>query len=110
LSKINCWEFKNCGREPNGSKINELGVCPSSTEIALDGVHDGKNAGRACWVVGGTICQGKIQGTFAQKYINCVECDFYQTVKEEEGNDMEMSIVILNKLRKAKAAPTEMTT
>jgi hypothetical protein len=98
MTKQNCWEFKNCGREPNGSKINELGICPSATETRLDGVHGGKNAGRACWIVAGTLCSGKLQGTFAQKYHNCMECDFCKTVINDLG--LEMSIELLNKLRK----------
>ncbi len=100
MGKINCWEFKKCGREPNGSKVDELGICPSSTEEILDGVHGGKNSGRACWVVGGTLCEGKIQGTFAKKFNNCLECNFFKTVKEEEGPNLVMAIVLLNKLRK----------
>ena len=45
MSKINCWEFKKCCREQNGSQIDELGVCPVFEEKRLDGVHGGKNAG-----------------------------------------------------------------
>jgi hypothetical protein len=78
MGKINCWEFKKCGREPNGSKVADLGICPSSTETILDGIHGGKNSGRACWVVGGTLCEGKIQGTFAKKFNNCLECNFFK--------------------------------
>lgn len=100
MSKTNCWEFKKCGREPNGSKADELGICHSSTEGILDGVHGGKNSGRACWVVGGTFCNGKIQGTFAKKFNNCLDCDFFKTVKEEEGSNLVMAIVLLNKIRK----------
>ena len=48
--KTNCWEFKNCGRDLNGTRADELDICPVSAEIRLDGVHGGKNAGRACWV------------------------------------------------------------
>ena len=99
MSKKNCWEIKNCGRERNGSKTDEQGICPSSTEKTLDGVHGGKNSGRACWIVAGTMCCGKIKGTYAQKYNNCRECDFYKTVKEEEGLDMEISIVLLKRLK-----------
>ena len=98
--KTNCWEFKKCGREQNGSKVDELGVCPSSTEKALDGVHGGNNAGRACWVVAGTLCNGIIQGTFARKYNNCFECNFFKTVKEEEGSNMVMAIALLNRIGK----------
>ncbi len=107
MSKINCWEFIKCGRESNGSKADELGVCPVSTEKTLDGVHDGTNAGRACWVVAGSLCAGKKQGTFAQKYSDCQMCDFYTIVKQEEGVNLQMSIVLLNKLRNAKEASME---
>ena len=47
--KKNCWEIKNCGREPSGNKVEELGVCPAATEVRLNAVHEGTNAGRACW-------------------------------------------------------------
>ena len=69
--KLNCWEYKNCGREPYGHNAKELGVCPAATESKLDGIHGGKNAGRTCWVVAGTLCRGVKQGTFAQKYSSC---------------------------------------
>lgn len=52
--KKNCWEFKNCGREFGGIKARELGVCPASTDERLNGIHNGENAGRSCWVV--TCC------------------------------------------------------
>jgi hypothetical protein len=107
MSKKNCWEFKNCGREQNGSNVEELGICPASIKEALDGVHDGMNAGRACWVVAGSMCDGKRQGTFSQKYNICMECDFYKTVKEEEGTNMEMSIILLNMIRINKAKVKE---
>lgn len=83
-TKLNCWEFKKCGRQPGGHKAAELGVCPVTTYQGLSGAHGGKNAGRACWVVAGSLCGGKIQGTFAQKLHNCWRCDFMNTVKKEE--------------------------
>ena len=82
--KTNCWEFKKCGREPGGKKAAELGVCPATTTSGLDGVHGGKNAGRACWVVAGSLCGGKIQGTYAQKLSNCWRCEFMNAVKQDE--------------------------
>ena len=85
MAKQNCWEFKKCGREPGGDKAEELGVCPASTETRLDGANSGKNGGRACWPLVGTLCGGKVQGTFAQKISNCMKCDFYQLVGAEEG-------------------------
>ncbi len=86
--KKNCWEHKNCGRQPGGAKTSELGVCPAATEEALDGSHGGKNAGRACWVVAGSLCGGKIQGTYAKKLLNCWRCEFMNKVKQEEEPSM----------------------
>jgi hypothetical protein len=99
-SKLNCWEFKKCGRQPQGAKERELGLCPASMEQALDNVHEGTNAGRACWIVGGTFCKGEVQGRFAQKFRNCEKCDFYQLVRKEEGPDFTLSAVLLTKLGK----------
>ena len=98
MNRLNCWEFKQCGREPGGAKIDELGICPATIEQKLQGTHGGKNAGRVCWVVAGSMCGGQMQGTFAQKYGNCVKCDFFQKVKEEEGATYELSATILSSL------------
>lgn len=83
-SKKNCWEYKNCGRQPGGSRTKELGICPVTEYQELHGAHDGKNAGRACWVVAGSLCGGQIQGTYAQKLANCWRCDFFINVKNQE--------------------------
>ena len=66
--KMNCWEFKKCGREVGGAKVKELGVCPSYP-----------NNGKSCAYVAGTFCGGEIQGTFASKLYNCMKCDFYKS-------------------------------
>lgn len=83
--KKNCWEIENCGRDPGGSKVQELGVCPASTDTEADGLNGGKNAGRICWAIAGTFCGGKKQGTFAQKKMSCMSCEVYQTIQREEG-------------------------
>lgn len=98
MKKLNCWEFKKCGREQGGIH-QELGVCRAATETRIDGTHDGKKAGRACWVVAGTQCGGQAQGTFAQKYANCEHCDFYKSVRKEEKLQFQNCIVLLNKLK-----------
>ena len=103
MKKINCWEHKRCGREPGGIKVHELGVCPASEEERLDGTHDGTNAGRACWTIAGSMCGGTVQGTFAEKYGNCVLCDFFNLVKMEEGTEFHLSSTILEKLEKEKS-------
>ncbi|OFX83360.1 MAG: hypothetical protein A2W99_11870 [Bacteroidetes bacterium GWF2_33_16] len=85
--KSNCWEHKKCGREPGGFKANQLGVCPASLEKKVDKINNGKNGGRSCWAVAGTLCGGVVQGTFSMKLENCINCDFYQLVyKEEKGS------------------------
>ena len=97
--KLNCWEFKKCGREEGGRKASELGICAASIEKRLHGAHDGEAAGRTCWAVCGTLCEGKVQGTFAQKFANCEQCDFYSTVKSEEYPRFQMAAVLRAKLR-----------
>ncbi len=97
--KLNCWEFKRCGREPNGHKARDLGVCPAASDVRLNGVHEGKNAGRACWITAGTMCGGQVQGTFADKFKNCEACDFYQLVRSSEGVHFQLSILLLNRLK-----------
>jgi hypothetical protein len=91
--KLNCWEIKGCERQPGGKKAAELGICPAAVEKKLDGLHGGKNAGRACWLVAGTMCSGKVQGTFAQKYGNCEKCDFFEAVREEERPVFKMRLL-----------------
>jgi len=81
----NCWEVKNCGRNPGGVKTKELGVCPASSDIASEGINGGKNGGRICWAIAGTFCGGKVQGEFAQKQLSCMNCEFFKRVQEEEG-------------------------
>lgn len=85
MAKQNCWDYMKCGREEGGAKAQDLGVCPAYKEKRLHGVHDGDNAGRSCWVIAGTYCGSRVQGTFAEKKRNCLECDFYAVVSKEEG-------------------------
>jgi signal transduction histidine kinase len=60
--QIKCWEFMKCGRDKDCTT-----KCPAHP-----------NFGRVCWAVAGTFCQGRVQGTFAQKYDDCKKCEFYQ--------------------------------
>jgi hypothetical protein len=41
IKRLNCWEFKKCGREPGGHKVEELGVCPATTDKEFNGVNKG---------------------------------------------------------------------
>lgn len=98
MANQNCWEIKKCGREPGGAKVKELGVCPAAVEARLDGINCGKNAGRCCWAVAGTLCEGKIQGSFAQKVGSCLNCEFFQSVVKEEGRNYVNTMKIIEKL------------
>ncbi len=106
MKKLNCWQFKRCGRETGGNKVKELGTCPASTERALHEMHNGENSGRTCWVVSGTFCGGEVQGTFAKKFRSCEQCDFYNHVKQEEGLKFKMSSMLLAQLRGVKNGPS----
>jgi len=65
---MNCWEFKKCGREKGGARAKELGVCPAWP-----------NGGTQCARMAGTLCGGKVQGTFASKLAGCMGCAFYRS-------------------------------
>ena len=88
--KKNCWELKKCDYTLR---------CPVFSEIRLDGVHGGKNAGRCCWVVAGTLCSGTPIGKYVHKYSDCENCDFYLYVKKEEGQNFSLTGDLLGKLQ-----------
>ena len=93
----NCWEFKKCGREPGGSKTEELGICPAATEKTHNGVNKGEASGRFCWTVAGTFCKGEVQGTFAKKFKGCIRCDFFEEVQRHEARDFILNEKELSK-------------
>jgi len=100
MSRQNCWEFKKCGREPGGLKSKEMGVCPAANESKFDQINEGDKAGRVCWVVAGTFCGGKVQGTFAHKLTSCMQCEFYKQVEKEHGREAVFLKNILEKANK----------
>jgi two-component system, NtrC family, sensor kinase len=67
--KINCWEFMKCGREKETAM-----KCPAFPHF-----------GRICWAVAGTLCEGRVQGTFALKYEDCMKCEYYRKVRDKEA-------------------------
>jgi len=99
MGKQNCWDFKKCGRQPGGAKVSELGVCPVATEVRTNGMNSGRNGGRVCWAIAGSLCGGQVQGSFVSKLGNCMKCEFYQLVGMEEGPNHQSSKEILEKLK-----------
>ncbi len=87
MRKTNCWQHRRCGRNAAGTRKHDYGICPAATATVHNGKNGGQAAGRYCWKVAGTFCGGEIQGTFAEKFMNCLTCDFFQLVKREEGAD-----------------------
>ncbi len=80
----NCWEVLQCGREPGGENADEAGTCPAAVNKSFDGTNKGNMAGRFCWTVAGTYCNGEIQGIFAHKFEDCLRCSFFKKVQREE--------------------------
>jgi hypothetical protein len=99
MKKMNCWDFKGCGRQAGGEKVAELGQCEASVKAVADGMNGGQNGGRVCWAVSGTLCGGKVQGVFAAKVTSCIDCNFFKKVLEEEGANLLRLSTILKKLQ-----------
>ena len=101
--KENCWEFMKCGRESGGLRVEELGVCPAAIEKDLDGINSGKNAGRCCSAISGTLCTGRKQGDFTQKVLGCIKCKFYIKVfLEEKDEDYKSPLEVIKILEERK--------
>mgnify|MGYP001576089443 CR=1 FL=1 len=90
MKRQNCWEAMACGRQPGGAHECELGVCPAAVSGANDGVNRGKFRGRMCWQVTGTLCEGEVQGSFAQKMLKCLNCRFLQMVQDQESRGFRL--------------------
>ena len=91
--KQNCWEFQNCGKNP--SSIGNPGIerCPAEESAGMDGANDGKNGGRYCWRVTGTLCSthdGKSIPHWAEKMKDCIHCEFFRRVRSEEGENFRI--------------------
>jgi len=58
-----CWSVKKCPREMRQS-------CPA-WEF---------NAGRMCWLINGTICQGRVQKSWSHKMAVCRKCEVFRSM------------------------------
>ncbi len=106
MNKMNCWEFMHCERQPGGAKVGELGVCPATLHEGFNGAHGGIAAGRVCWLVVGSFCGGKIQGTFAEKYKDCTKCAFMALVQKEESLTVLGFSLTMDEIRKERKENT----
>jgi hypothetical protein len=85
-TKLNCWEFKDCGREPGGLMSGLLGECPVPRSLEFDGVNGGRAAGRACWLVGD---RNGCPAHDCSRAKCCHDCDFYRRVTYEQSEDVQ---------------------
>jgi len=83
--KINCWEFMKCGREINGERAKDLGVCAAAANPQADGINGGINGGRICWALVGTYSCYTGKSLFSEKKNLCFDCEFHRRVLSEEG-------------------------
>jgi hypothetical protein len=60
MLRMNCWDYKKCSDDLRNG-------CPAYP-----------NAGRVCFVVEGTRCDGMMQGCYSEKIHDCRECGFYR--------------------------------
>ncbi|MDM8545534.1 hypothetical protein QUF61_03475 [Candidatus Venteria ishoeyi] len=98
MNKMNCWEYKQCGREAGGYKVEDLGICPVTQENRTDTVNHGKNGGRSCWAIPGSLCENRVQGNYVEKLDHCMQCQFYKLILREEGMDFQIGSDILKRL------------
>ncbi|HBM16773.1 MAG TPA: hypothetical protein DD381_10585 [Lentisphaeria bacterium] len=98
MKKLNCWEFKKCGREPEGKNSILLGVCPVATLQVTDGICGGVNGGRVCGCVSkfldlDTNETRRLSGLTApvdKCSHRCENCSFYEIIKDEEKEEQQL--------------------
>jgi len=108
MEKKNCWEICNCGHEPGGNKVAIDGVCPASIETSADGIHGGKNAGRACWAIQKTLSCGENRPKTEYQWENCRRCFFYWDVLSAEKDNYASIHEIMQKVNKC-STPVRLT-
>jgi len=95
MVKLNCWEYKNCGREPGGNNVESLGVCPASIETKVNKLNNGINGGRTCWAIKESCAAQKVLALHLAK---CHECSFFKLVFEEEDMKFQDVRAILRRI------------
>ncbi|MBF0136685.1 MAG: hypothetical protein HQL65_10625 [Magnetococcales bacterium] len=72
--KINCWEFNQCGKEE---------YCLAGTSDSFDGFFGGKNGGRFCAFIEGTLCKDDTPRRDSDKLKMCSHCPFYEILLKD---------------------------
>jgi len=67
-SKTQCWQCIGCGIETDPARR-----CPAYPYF-----------GRICWAIAGTMCHGKVMGTYAEKIHDCHQCPFFRRCRNPD--------------------------
>lgn len=101
-----------CGREPGGANADSLGVCHVATESAADGLNEGKNGGRICWIIAENCTEDESSCPHKKNPSSCFGCEFRYKVMLEEGllNVCKATGRLLEVQKKEAALPSETET
>ncbi len=92
----NCWEKKQCGREPGGEKEATLGTCPVAIYSLADGFLGGQNGGRACIFIVGSLAAETVENQcMALRHFaapDCFQCDFFLKLKKKYKKTLNLEV------------------
>nr|CRH06875.1 putative Diguanylate kinase [Candidatus Magnetococcus massalia] len=74
VQPINCWEAHQCGKSD----------CPAHGNIT-----------ERCWLVAGTLCNGRVQGELASKFKSCQSCNIYKEAHDQPVRSLLENIHVL---------------
>ena len=70
--KTQCWQCIGCGIETDPARR-----CPAYPYF-----------GRICWAIAGTMCHGKVMGTYAEKIHDCHQCPFFRRCQNPDDPEV----------------------
>ncbi|MBF0097558.1 MAG: hypothetical protein HQM04_08770 [Magnetococcales bacterium] len=77
----NCWEVKQCGREPGGYMARQQGTCPVPLYTLADGFLGGHNGGRACAFIVRQLNASERLSACSQNSQTCDQCSFFNQLQ-----------------------------
>ena len=99
---MKCCEFMTCGRELAGVRAKEVRLCSTSSKTMFDGTEGSGDAGLACRVAAGAVCDGRSQGPCIGEMSDCTSYALYEYVCHLERQRLENSSNLLRKLHTEK--------
>jgi hypothetical protein len=60
-------------------------MCPVAADTSADGLNEGVNGGRICWIIAETLNKNEIKCCALQQDPSCFQCEFRHKVITEEG-------------------------